>query len=444
MTDIRPPVAVVSRGPHTAGVEAMVEQLEAEGQPVTLVCLDREPHAHRERDGDVMHVPLVSLSVASSVAAALARAPGGVLRAAARLLSPSAALRAAAVVHLARVLSSRGIAEVRAADASAKRLAEAIRTMADFRPPDLSAIDTDWKGIGASRVGVRWISRRINSVTAEVSTGGGARLVVKKQQPHPVLSPAERARGEYRALVAVREALNSEELTVPRVRHFDEQGAIIVMERARGRSLEELYPAAARDAGSLDRLTAGLRGAGRWLAALQRNTTRQAGGAAMVRETVAAAVADVERLAAGEAMVRRQVARLVDGLAALESRMLAAPPPVTGHHGDFFAANVFFDGRRVTVIDLEGFRDGLPAEDIAYFLLRSELLARRFRIRADLEAPFLDGYGRPVDAASLRLFTVTKGLRTLANGIGLDHPLPQRIWLRRSVFGIVLRAIGGE
>jgi hypothetical protein len=96
----------------------------------------------------------------------------------------------------------------------------------------------------------------------------------------------------------------------------------------------------------------------------------------------------------------------------------------------------------VTVIDFEGYREGLPLEDAAYFLIRAELLARRFRVRTQgLTDAFFRGYGSTPDAGALRLFTMTKGLRTLANNTGGNLPLPQRLWTRRTVRNAVLRCL---
>ncbi|HEU4522402.1 MAG TPA: hypothetical protein VFT12_10385, partial [Thermoanaerobaculia bacterium] len=96
------------------------------------------------------------------------------------------------------------------------------------------------------------------------------------------------------------------------------------------------------------------------------------------------------------------------------------------------------------VIDFEGFRDGLWLEDVAYFLIRSDMLRRRFGLPfPDLGQQFFETYapGEKPDREALRLFTLTKGLRTLANGTGDDLPLPQRIWTRRSIRKAVFAAM---
>ncbi len=43
---------------------------------------------------------------------------------------------------------------------------------------------------------------------------------------------------------------------------------------------------------------------------------------------------------------------------------------MTGVHGDFWPGNVFIADDLVEVIDFEGTREGLPYEDVAYFLVQ--------------------------------------------------------------------------
>jgi Ser/Thr protein kinase RdoA (MazF antagonist) len=419
---VRPPIAMVSAAPHRDEVTTMVEELERQGQAVTLVCLDRSPHDHGRTHADVLHLPRLSAPIASSFVHRLLREPLRVLRA------------GPAVTHLARVLSGRGIVDVRGLDRAGTKIASAVQQLSNASPPDLTALPVDWSRLGAQRVGVRWLSRRINSIAAEASLDGDRRVIVKRQG-------AGKAAHEYAMLSSVATAMPGERLTVPRVLLFD--GETIVMERARGTELEALFAAAAADRTKLPLLEAGLRGAGAWLAALQAATRRDGDGAALVADVVAAAVIDAKKLAAIESGFRRHYAAIVEGLETLRHRLSSRSTTLTGHHGDYFPGNVFFDGERVTVIDFEGFRDGLPLEDVAYFLLRTDLLRRRFRLPAQLTERFLEGYapGQTLDGDALRLFTMSKGMRTLANGLGYDQPMPQRIWSRGVVRKAVLAAL---
>jgi aminoglycoside phosphotransferase (APT) family kinase protein len=89
------------------------------------------------------------------------------------------------------------------------------------------------------------------------------------------------------------------------------------------------------------------------------------------------------------------------------------------HHGDFGPGNIFIDGDEVRVIDFEGWREGLPLEDVAYFALQLELffsfpLLRRLGKR--YTAAFLETYigGEPFDVDLYRLCRMAKALQILS------------------------------
>jgi Ser/Thr protein kinase RdoA (MazF antagonist) len=202
--------------------------------------------------------------------------------------------------------------------------------------------------------------------------------------------------------------------------------------------------AAAADQTGIATLAAAIRGAGEWLAAMQRGTRREGEGRTLLVALVSKAVEDVATLAVVDRGIRRHRSALIERLGTLQRRLHDKTLAIAGHHDDYWPGNIFFDGERVTVIDFESFRDGFPLEDVAYFLFRSELLQRRFRVAlSDLAGLFFEGYsaGKQPDADALQLFTMTKGLRSLANGMGLDLPMPQRIWTRRTIRGAVLKAL---
>ena len=442
--EVRPPIAILSVGPHRSDVTAMVDELERQSQPVTFVCLDGAKHEHEGMRADVIQFPSLSLAILSSVALRLTRDPLRILRCL-RLLTPSSLRHLPAAIHLARVLPGRGIADVRAFDPVASRVASVVRRLCDTARPDLAELPVDWSRLNAHRIGVRWFSRRINCIAAELSIDGDdRRVIVKRQRPDAMRSAADRAGHEYRVLRSLAETIVNEVLTVPRVLLFDEEAAILVMERAEGARFDTMFGVAAEDHGMIEQLADGVRGAGRWLAAMQTATRRSADGSALLAEVVATAVDDAAKMAARDRAVARQHRRIVHSLRTLEHGLRRRPMIVAGHHGDYWPGNVFFDGQRVTVIDFEGFRDGLWLEDIAYFLIRSDMLRRRFRLPLpDLEKQFFEGYapGQQPDLEALRLFNLTKGLRTLANGTGDDLPLPQRIWTRRSIRTAVFDAM---
>ncbi|HVS33092.1 MAG TPA: phosphotransferase [Thermoanaerobaculia bacterium] len=444
--EVRLPVAILSAGPHRPDVAARAEELERQGQPVMLVCLDGARHEHEHTRADVLHLPLLSGGILSSVAARLTRNPGRVLRMVMRLLgAPSALLRFPVAVHLARVLPQRGIADLQSSDPMAARLASVVRQLGELTPPDFAALPVDWTRLGARRIGVRWFTQRINSIVAEVSLDGDRRVIVKRQRTHAGGTAADRWAHEYRVLSSLAEAMGDGLLTVPRVLLFDEEAATLVMERAPGTALDALFAAAAADQDRMERLAEGIRGAGAWLAAMQAATPGNRDGRALLAELAASAIEDTAKLAARDPAIRRHQRSIVHNLQSLERRLSGGPLTVAGHHDDYWPGNIFFDGSRVAAIDFESFRDGLPLEDAAYFLIRSDMLRRRFRLRLpNLAQRFFEGYcpGQQPDPEALRLFTLTKGLRSLARGVGEDLPMPQRIWTRRTIRAAVLSAIG--
>ena len=311
-------------------------------------------------------------------------------------------------VWLAQTLRQRGITQIRADDPHLQRAAGTIESLIAGARPDTSLLDLDWSPLGVQSIEIRWVATRLDAAVAEVVLDGTREAIVKQHRAEPVI---ERARHEAATLAKLP--------NVPRVLLFDEKRATIVMERAPGVPLDRLFARA-----EPQKLLPALEHAGAWLREMQ-NATRRGPDPHVFADVLATARNDAE----GDPKLLRALARSID------------EQPVTGHHGDFWPGNVFIDGDRATVIDFEGFRDGLPLEDVAYFLIRVELLARRFRVRIPgLDEAFLRGYGK-VDRDALRLFTITKGLRTLANDTGGNLPLPQRLWMRNVIRGAVRRAL---
>jgi hypothetical protein len=437
--EVRAATAVITS--HARGAETLVDEVERRGDPVLLVCLDGARHDHGGTLADVLHVPLVSAGMIASLIAH-ARSPRRALHAAVRLRTADALVRLLTALHLARVLSSRGIAEVTGVDAQSSAIAAAIGELTVLTPPDLSELSVDWSRLGATRIGVRWVSKRINSIAAEVSLDGGARVVAKHQRAHGGVAATERAAHEHAVLSSLAHSMAEEALTVPRVLLFDAERATVVMERARGVALDAQFAEAARDRHRMPMLLDGLRGAGAWLAAMQSATARSFDGRAVLAEVVEMARDDVSAVAKRDRILRGGRTLILATLESLQRRVSVRPLLVAGHHDDYWPGNVFFDGDRVTVIDFESFRDGLGLEDAAFFLIRADLLRRRFRLRIpDLAARFFAGYGDDPDPDALRLFTITKGLRSLARRAGEDLPLPQRLWTRRTIRNAVLRAL---
>ncbi len=443
--EIRFAVALLSLHPHRPDVTSAVDEMERQGQPVTLVCFETSRHEH-ETLADVVHVPLLSAGVVSSAIASCIRNPRRLFSSVARAVTASTLLRIPAAIHLARLLSQRGIADVRGIDPVAAKLASAVSHLSDLTSPDLSELPVDWSRIGTRRVAVRWFTRHVNSIVAEVTVDDREeRLIVKRQRSHAGGSAADRWALECGVLRSLGDSMRGA-FGVPRVLLDDQDGGLVVMERARGTDLHTLFLAAVSDRARMSQLAAAIRGAGAWLAEMQAYTRREVDGHRLLGEVVAIAVEDAAKVAAANGVIRRHHEMIVRYLEERRRLLTARPLTVAGHHDDYWPANIFFDGERVTVIDFESFRDGLALEDPAFFLIRCHMVVRRFRLHfPDLARRFFEGYcpGQQPDRDALQLFTVTTGLRFLARGAGEGLPMPQRIWTRRTVGNMIMRAVRG-
>jgi Ser/Thr protein kinase RdoA (MazF antagonist) len=262
---------------------------------------------------------------------------------------------------------------------------------------------------------------------------------------------ATRARREFETLTMLREAMPGT-YTVPRAIQFDAANSAVVMERASGTPLDETIAATKRESDAVAHLTEPLRRAGEWLRAMQTATMWSAA-------TPVAAV-DPERQLALPHSTPRDIlsaqivkaihdaetidadAEVIARLRELQVRVAPRATVACGHHGDYWPGNVFLDETRVTVIDFEGYRHGLPLEDVAYFLIELELLLpRHARYLPALRVAFLEGYGAVEDADALTLFTLTKTLHLMARNPGAQHSLLIRLWMRRTLRKIVQRCL---
>ncbi|HVR43502.1 MAG TPA: glycosyltransferase [Thermoanaerobaculia bacterium] len=292
--------------------------------------------------------------------------------------------------------------------------------------------------IPAAAWGLRCTHQRIDSRVVELiaaAPGGPREIIVKQHLPRSGESrpPQTRAEEEYEVLRRLAEAFEPHEsggvtLGVPAAISLDRSAAIVVMERARGTPMDVLIRRARKGSRpAIDRLLAAAAGAGAWIAALQR-TGGEDGGPLLERLAGRAeALASSGKIARGFAgLARRRIERLA-------TRLASSPRRGVAHHGDFWPGNVFFSPDRVEVIDLEGFRFGLPAEDLAWFLVHARLYLafRHPELLRRVERGLLEGYGAPIDRYELGLARLACALELLASG-PRDHPIARRV-LRRAI-----------
>lgn len=269
---------------------------------------------------------------------------------------------------------------------------------------------------------------RADSVVREV---GG--VIIKQHRG----DAASRAKHEFETLTMLRAAM-PEEYTVPRAIQLDETNGSLVMERAAGVPLDGMIREYKRVRDALERLTKPMRRAGEWLRAMQSTTEAGRGPTSSAREILAAQVAKAIRDAETAGLDPEIVARVRELQIRVAPRALVA----CGHHGDYWPGNIFLDPERVTVIDFEGYRRGLPLEDVAYFLIQLELLMpRHARLLPALRVAFLEGYGGIDDADALQLFTLTKTLHLISRDAGAQHSFLLALWMRLTLRNIVKRCL---
>jgi Ser/Thr protein kinase RdoA (MazF antagonist) len=299
-----------------------------------------------------------------------------------------------------------------------------------------------WSDLGAQPLGIGWKSERYDSLIALVTITGPRDVIVKQHRPETDAerSAGTRARYEHDVLRALRDV--DPEYSVPKPLLVDEPLGAIVIERACGRALDELIREGKRSAEGAEGLVPLVRRAGTWLRLMQNHTRTSADARPLLDGIVAEAHVDLETVAAHDWLVRRRKKKIARALELLGQRVTC---DVTGHHGDYWPGNIFLDDKRVEVIDFEGYRLGLPLEDVAYFLVQLDLLFPRFRGRLPrLREAFLDGYfgDRARDNDALRLFTLTKTLAALSRPPGATHILPLRVWISHMQRKLVFRAAG--
>lgn len=298
-----------------------------------------------------------------------------------------------------------------------------------------------WDELNAKPGRVLWTTERLDSLIALLELSDRREVILKQHRPETdaVRSAGTRACYEHDVLASLRAAMTGD-YSVPRPLLVDKPLGAIVIERAVGRPLDELIRELKRNDADARTLAPLVARAGTWLRLMQQHTRSSEDARPLLQRVVERAVADVDTISAHDWLIRRKRTDLTGALRQLGKRVQSG---VAGHHGDYWPGNIFLDESRVEVIDFEGYRLGLPIEDVAYFLVQLELLLPRHPRRlAPLREAFLDAYfyGAPRDEDALRLFTLTKTLFALSRPPGASHVLPLRLWLRHMQRRIVFRA----
>ena len=297
-------------------------------------------------------------------------------------------------------------------------------------PDWISALN--WSRLNATAVGVRRVHDRTDTFVAEVTLSDGvAKRDVIVRRPSADLdeesSPLERARAEFEVMSTLYQTLGAAEVdrtfagtrySVPRLLMYDEPNATLVFERADGRSLAGILKSERVHRHTLE----AVRKAGTWLRLMQVHTMTKGDGRYALTAVVYLALRDLDLACAAEPSLRAMHGEIADRIRELEASVADEPVRVAGQHGDFRADNIYIGEHRVDVTGFSRYREGLPLEDVAQFLLdleiRCDVPLRHVRA-VQLRESFLAGYGMSyaeIEGEELQLLTIAKALHMLAHG----------------------------
>jgi aminoglycoside phosphotransferase (APT) family kinase protein len=254
---------------------------------------------------------------------------------------------------------------------------------------------------------------------------------------------SERARKEFNVLQRLRDA-TVDRSSVPRPLYLDEEGAAVLMEPCSGEPLDALIRTGrlTADPSRQQDLISAVRRTGVWLRRFQDATAVSRDPMLALNRLVETTDRRLEEC--GGDLVPPAVAKTVRAqVHALKNRLAPASMRLTGTHQDFGPGNVFVAADSVEVIDFEGVGEGLPYEDVAYFLVQLEqffprpLFQRRIR---PLGVAFLQGYlpeKNGFDWTAYELCRIASALKVLSSMPARNPGLRAR-WRRRTLRRIIV------
>jgi Ser/Thr protein kinase RdoA (MazF antagonist) len=256
---------------------------------------------------------------------------------------------------------------------------------------------------------------------------------MKIHSAHPFDSRSAEARAEHEFLVLTDlgsmtglqdPATRGFTYGVPRV--LARAGRALLLEACNGRLLVDRIRRA-RLGGRRDRaaLVDAVERTGTWLRVFQQHTKREGDAQEILDALTWQARRDLE-VCRVVPPARAGINKRLESLATLAAKSVSAGMPAVGHHGDLWPGNIFVADRRLTVIDFEGFRQGLPCEDVAYFLVQLELFFAHLpfvRFWRQLRDAFLRGYQGTVevDREVYDFCRLVKALQILASHTRADR-----------------------
>jgi len=285
----------------------------------------------------------------------------------------------------------------------------------------------------------------IYELSVPTETGDTRRVILKMHRPGQALQIKKveaglaHAENEYRSLQFLWSQLSDQSAlyVVPKPLDFFPEYAAVLMEESQGKSMAQCLRWHRFPFGRSTETCIRARSCGEWLR-LFHDVTAKSGNVEKVRDRMIARFRLDLDLA--------KVAGLPDKLADSVDRQfqerfeqtIGTTKDTVGHHCDFGPYNIFFDEKKVTVIDFEGMEDGMMYEDLCYFICMIQLMPSHHisqRLSERIRNAFVEGYfqGRHVDSNVLNFFRRIQMVNIMAHNpllsgrIGNDESKRQRI-----------------
>lgn len=274
----------------------------------------------------------------------------------------------------------------------------------------------------------------------EIALANEKRWILKLHRPAgvPLEKITQRAKRcaerEYEALSFFwREfSQRSTRLAVPKPLDYFPEHAALVVEKCPGEKLSRSLRWARwlQTTAGRRRLCQQVKACGQWLALFHHITQRSADPSVIYRRIEREFYRNLE-ICEVRGLDPALAAQIAVWFERKKSGAFTGDHQIVGHHGDFGPHNVLVSPEKITVIDFEGWQEGILYEDLCYFLGLIEAMPS-YHLSHELvqviKENFLQGYGQPekLDSGSLAVFMLTAMVKIMAHSPVLK---PGTTWL---------------
>lgn len=280
-----------------------------------------------------------------------------------------------------------------------------------------------------------------DSLVYAVSVNGmDKRFVLKQHNPKHDSDRAKLcAKREYEVLINLAQELpqHSQRSGVPQVVAFFHENHAILMTECPGESFAHMLRwTRLRHVWTKHRLLCGATSCGEWLGVFHRASRQSKVKSADVQGEIERMFGNDLQTCGRLGLNYRILTRASDYFTERCQEIFRKTAEYTGHHGDFGPHNIFLSAEGATAIDFEGFRIGLPGEDLADFLVLLNLLPfyhASASLRSNLRRAFLDGYSRqqPLQIELLSVFELQALVKRMAHNPQLNISASRKVWHNR-------------